>query len=121
MAYAEQTKVPVQVTQAEIEKLARRYGAKGFASAIDWKANRAQVEFALEKRRVRFSMTLPDENAMQAQRARWRALLLVIKAKLEAVERGIETFDEAFLAHIVTKDGRTYGEIHLPQLEYAHD
>lgn len=121
MAYAEHTQVPVQVTQAEIEKLARRYGAKGFASAIDWKTNRAQIEFALEKRRVRFSMQLPDENAMQAQRARWRALLLVIKAKLESVERGIETFDQAFMPHIVMPDGKTFGEIHLPQLEYHDD
>jgi len=41
------------------------------------------------------------------ERRRWLALLLVIKAKLEAVESGIITFEEEFLAHVVMPDGRT--------------
>lgn len=43
----------------------------------------------------------------QAGRQRWRALALVIKAKLEAVGTGIVTFEEEFLAHIVLPSGRT--------------
>ena len=37
----------------------------------------------------------------QERRRLWRALLLNIKAKLEAVESGISVFDEEFMAHIV--------------------
>jgi hypothetical protein len=40
--------------------------------------------------------------------------LLCIKAKLEAVEAKIETFEEAFLAHVVLPDGKTVGEHALP-------
>lgn len=43
----------------------------------------------------------------KATRQRWRALALVIKAKLEAVASGITEFEQEFLAHIVLPDGRT--------------
>jgi hypothetical protein len=43
----------------------------------------------------------------QACRQRWRALLLVIKAKLEAVETGITSFEDEFMAHIIMPDGLT--------------
>ncbi len=46
----------------------------------------------------------------QACRQRWRALVLVVKAKLEAVETGITTFEQEFMAHIVLPDGKTVGE-----------
>ncbi len=41
---------------------------------------------------------------------RGRALLLVIKAKLESVESGIETLEQAFLAHVVMANGQTVYE-----------
>ena len=44
-------------------------------------------------------------------RRRWRALLLVIKAKLESVESGIETFEEAFASQIVLANGQTVGAV----------
>jgi hypothetical protein len=56
----------------------------------------------------------------QAGRQKWRALVLVIKAKLEAVEAGIVTFEEEFLAHIMLPDGRTVGEWTRPQLEAVY-
>jgi hypothetical protein len=52
-----------------------------------------------------------------ASREGWRALVLAIKAKLEAVEAGITTFETEFLAHIVLPDGRTVGEHAIPKLE----
>lgn len=39
-----------------------------------------------------------------------RALALCIKAKLEAVQAGIVTFDEEFLAHFLLPDGKTVGD-----------
>ncbi len=56
----------------------------------------------------------------QAGRQRWRALALVIKAKLEAVESGVETFEDAFLSHIVLPGGGTIGRWLKPQLQEAY-
>ena len=42
---------------------------------------------------------------------------MVIKAKLEAVESGIVTFEQEFLAHLVLPDGATVGDRVLPELE----
>lgn len=52
-------------------------------------------------------------------RRRWRAPALVIKAKLEAVESGIRTFDEEFVADTVLPDGRTVAQWLLPQVDAA--
>jgi hypothetical protein len=52
----------------------------------------------------------------QATRQRWRALALAIKAKLEAVQCGITTLEEEFLAHIVINGGETIGEAMVPRL-----
>jgi hypothetical protein len=53
----------------------------------------------------------------QSTRQRWRALNLVIKAKLEAVESKITTMEQEFLAQIVLPNGRTAGETMIPQIE----
>ena len=42
------------------------------------------------------------------------------KAKLEAVESGIATFEEEFMAHIVMPNGKTVGEMALPLIESAY-
>lgn len=52
----------------------------------------------------------------QACRAQWRALALVIKAKLEAVESGISTLEEEFLAWVTLPNGASIGQALLPQL-----
>ena len=57
----------------------------------------------------------------QAVRQRWRALHLVIQAKLEAVETGISTFDEEFLAWITLPDDTTVGQRLLPQVARAYE
>ena len=58
----------------------------------------------------------PDE---QVQRSRWRTLVLMFKAKLSAVDLGLVKFDQEFLAHIGTPDGRTAGEAMMPVIERA--
>jgi hypothetical protein len=57
----------------------------------------------------------------QAVRQRWRALALVIKAKLEAVAAGITTIEDEFLAHIMLPDGSTVGEYTAPGLQLAYE
>lgn len=67
------------------------------------------------------SQTQQEEIYEQAVKQRWRALALVIKAKLEAVEAGITIFEDEFLAHIVLPNGQTAGEYMVPQIEAAYE
>lgn len=135
MQYAKNTEVSVEKSRAEIERLVMRYGATGFISG--WLANRSTVAFEMKDRRLRFVLPLPskDENQFlyargwkrrsesaalekweQACRQKWRALLLSIKAKLEAVESGIASFDQEMMPYVVLPDGQTIAETILPGL-----
>lgn len=121
MTFAAKTKVPVDQTRSEIERTLKRYGATHFAYFME--AGRAIIVFVAHERRVRFDLPLPDEAkdaSGQVGRQRWRALLLCIKAKLESVESKIETFEEAFLAHVVLPDGITVGAHIGPAIETAY-
>ena len=53
----------------------------------------------------------------QACRSRWRAILLIVRAKFEAIEAGITTFEREFLADTVLADGRTLSAYIEPQLK----
>lgn len=139
--YASDTSVSVENTRAEIERTLKRYGATSFAYASE--ADRAMIGFRISERMVRFVVHLPDPGARefthtpargvrrsdaerekaweQACRQRWRALALVIKAKLEAVAAGITTVEDEFLAHTMLPDGRTVGEWAKPELAIAYE
>jgi len=124
--YAETTKVPAQRSRAEIEVTLERYGATGFMYGTT--GTQALVLFEMCERRIKFTLPLPqpddfntDNKFAQATRQRWRALLLVIKAKLEAVESEIVTFDDEFMAHIVLPSGQTISEVMTPQIETSYE
>lgn len=139
--YAQRTDVPSDKSRSEIEKTLQRYGAHEFAYA--WSESEARIAFAMADRRILFRLPLPDRNERrfthtpgrglrrdaesqereydQAVRQRWRALLLIIKAKLEAVESGIVTLESEFLAHILLPDGSTVGEQVAPRLAVAYE
>ena len=53
----------------------------------------------------------------QGYRQRWRALLLIIRAKLEA---GITTLESEFLVNIVLPDGGTVGHWLAPRVEETY-
>jgi hypothetical protein len=119
--YAANTSVPVERSRAEIEKTLVRYGATGFGYAWDRRIrgsgkaeDHAVLTFMLKDRRVQLDVIMPPEP--KEQRQRWRAMLLVVKAKLEAVESGLGTLESEFLANIVMRDGRTVGAAMLPRL-----
>ena len=122
----------------EIERTLTKYGADRFM--YGWQPSGAVIGFAMNGRNIKFILPLPDkldkkfthyirggfytprvENEARAKweqacRQRWRALALCIKAKLEAVECGITSFESEFLAQFITHDGRTVGEVVIPQL-----
>lgn len=138
--YAQDTSVSVEKSRAEIEHLIVRYGAT--STAFMNAAGRAMILFEAKGRRIMFELKLPDIADKQfeqdgrgtrrtpekrhgvweqACRQRWRALALVIKAKLEAVESGITTFEDEFMAHIVMPDGQTVGTHIKPKIAQAYE
>lgn len=140
--YAASTDVSSTKSRDEIERILTRYGADQFM--YGWQDNAAVVAFRASDRRVRFILPLPDRAAAeftkykrgyteyrrsddqaaklyeQAIKQRWRALALVIKAKLEAVECGISDFEDEFLANIMLPTGATVGEWMRPQVAEAY-
>ena len=131
MAYAANTSVPVERSRAEIERLLSRHKCNKFLAGVDHDAHTATVQFHAYNRIIRFIIGLPDPKdkkytrdrrgytapahvvdklVAQDERTRWRALLLVIKAKLEAVESNIATFEDEFLAHVVLPNQQTVAQ-----------
>jgi hypothetical protein len=136
--YAVDTDVSTYRSREEIERTLVRYGADRFT--YGWDADKAVVGFRIRGRQVRLEVTMPPKSEFrftpsrglerdpaaieaaweQACRQRWRALSLVIKAKLEAVDAGITTLDEEFLAHVVLRGGlRVIDELGPRLLEAA--
>lgn len=134
--FARDTTVAVAKSRAEIEEMLRRHGAHAYASG--WDANRATIGFTLGGRMVQLQVVVPPLESFtmngkrrrspaqaraafeQENRRRWRALALVIKAKLEAVASGISTLEQEFLAHVVLPNGSTVGDWLAPQLEESY-
>lgn len=136
--YAASTEVPSDRSRAEIESTLRRYGATSFAYGWDDEQSMAMVKFRLHDRWVAMALPLPnrhdrkfthtpgryllrspkqqEEAYEQAVRQRWRALALVIKAKLEAVESGISTVEREFLSDLVLPNGETVHQWLGPQI-----
>jgi hypothetical protein len=138
MAYAETTEIAVEKSVAEIIGLVRKGGADRIAQ-VEEPAGFA-IQFFLNDRMLRFRIRWPtfDEVPQRLGNGQWRddrkrlaaleqrkkqrarALLLVIKAKLESVESQVETFEEAFLANIVMPEGQTVGDMALPVIATAY-
>lgn len=127
--YAAGTDVSSDRSRTEIERTLTRWGADSFAYMTG--RGQAQIAFEYAERRIRFALPLPDRDDPQfrltptgktraaaareaayeqAIRQRWRALALVVKAKLEAVEAGISTFEQEFYANLVLPSGETVYE-----------
>lgn len=123
MKYASRTTVSVDKSKAEIEKLLRKYGAEKFASG--WDVAGATIGFQLSNRFIRFVLPLKNASSIDKSeklaRQSWRALTLVIKAKLEAVASGITHFEDEFMAHIVMPGGKTVSEMVRPEICKAYE
>jgi hypothetical protein len=129
--------ISTKQSRRDIETLLEESGATRIVAITE--VDRASVGFTIGDWSVLFKLRLPGryerrfvykkdgyqrgENAAgmlweQACRSAWRALLLTIKSKLISISSGIETFEEAFLSHVVRpgSNGETMGEQLLPQL-----
>jgi hypothetical protein len=136
--YAAKTDVSKDRSIAEIERSIVRWGGDGFM--YGWSGDAAQVAFRMKGRRIQFRLALPPQSEFastparqvkrsqkdmlaawdQACRQRWRALALVIKAKLEAIEAGITDFESEFLAQTLLPDGQTVAEYVGPQVDESY-
>lgn len=135
--YAKDTSVSVERTKQEIEKLVMKYKADTFICG--WQGNVASISFRMEHRFVKFTLPLPvvipdkwangrhvkgnglrESQIPQLTRSRWRALLLVLKAKLESVEAGISDFETEFLGNVMVGNGQTVADLVKPGLEETY-
>lgn len=138
-AYASKTVVPASRTRGDLEALLIRFGADQFAYGQG--PERWFVAFQVEGRQVRMTLPRPDDSdpafrktptgqirtptqikaqIEQEERRRWRALLLVVKAKLTAVVDGISTVEREFLADLILPNGSTVGEWAAPQIAQVY-
>lgn len=139
--YAAKTDVSSEKTRVEIERTLARYGADEFAYGSG--RDRAMIGFTFQGRQYRFDLRLPDRDSRefthtltrglkrspdevtrayeQAVRQRWRALALVIKAKLAAVDDGISTFEEEFGMRTMLPGGRVVVDHLLPAIAVAYE
>jgi hypothetical protein len=135
MTYAAKTDIPLMRSIADLERLVRSAGFGNFVQGIA--DDRIVAAFSSpEGRQVRFVVpvrepgpelvehmrkvaalakgrrpTTPIEAWEQHRRQLGRALFLTVKAKIECIEAGIETFEDAFMSQLALPDGRTVGSM----------
>lgn len=144
--FAATTTVTSEKSRGEIERNLLRYGADQFMYGL--KPEAAVIAFRAHGRHIRFILPFPSPTEQrfthapprgrhgspsrrspdsaraawdQEVRSRWRALALVIKAKLEAVESGIAVFEDEFMAHVVLPNGQTMSEHARPLIARAYE
>lgn len=138
--YAENTQVSESKSKVELDELLRKWKATNVA--VGGSDFEAICYFAINGWHVKFRMPMPtdaeaarhakrrynwrapeqaqkDQWVEQERRRRWRALVLTIKAKLVGVENAVESFEQAFLAHLVIEGGETVGNRVVPMLAEA--
>lgn len=138
--YAEGTTVPVERSRAELERILRKAGATGFVSAWDEDQGVARLIFRLEGKMIRLEVWDPDpaaftktsngrrrkpadiEAAVEKELMRkWRAQVLLVKAKLEMIASGETSIEREFLADMLLPNGQTLGQEMIPRLAEAYE
>lgn len=95
----EGTKVSIGQTQTTIRKMLLDFGVErvGFAEEFGARAS-VGVEFVFDNTLVR--VTCPVDESDDARRV-WRVVYWSLKSRFEAIDTGLEVFEQAFLAHVV--------------------
>jgi len=137
--YAEDTRVDQVGSEAEIRKLAARYGVEGYTSG--WHGDKHRIEFLLRGRHLRFVVDSPPvDNPRFARtetgiartptqrttardqdvRRHWRLLVLYIKAGFEMIVEADEPVERIFLANVVLPNNETLEQWATPQIDEAY-
>ena len=139
LAYRD-TSVPVERSQKAIRDLLQSYGAAGVQFTEQFEGGEIMVRFAYRPDGdnlgensnkagrayfIRLKASVPEASRQAKreamQRAAWRAVFYALKSRMESVQYGIESFEEAFLAHFelgVDAKGKefTVGDQLVPRL-----
>lgn len=115
--YAEDTRVSVAQSQAEVQDLLEKYGVEKIG--IIRNQGKADLWFEHAGRNYHLSVPIPADakNPEQERRRAWRAMVLLIKAKFEAINSAISTIESEFFAHTVMPDGQPLIEHARAQIE----
>lgn len=140
--YAQGTTVSARQSRAELEMLLDQHGATSFAVLVQ--PERSIVVYELHGRRVKQVVDYPNaadyetvivkghyfprtrkpetvKALVEAEwRRRWRAQVLIVKAKLEIIASGGSTFEKEFLADTMLPNGDTVAEAMLPRIAEAY-
>lgn len=125
--YAEGTTVPVSSSRGEMSGILAKHGVERMAWGTAPEGDTLQFELA--GRRFAFVIDKPTMEDVEARyeaegrdwsrvydpaakveaewRRRWRAHVLLLKAKLEFVEAGDSTLEREFMPYLLLRDGRT--------------
>lgn len=115
--YAARTEVPTSRSQDQVKAELRRVGADQIG--VMESSTQAYVVFLVRDIRYRIT-TAPfkparGQDVAQEQRRQWRAILLLVKAKVVSIMEGISTVEREFLADAVMPDGSVWAD-HAPRM-----
>ena len=123
------TGVAVSRSQSQIRDMLKKAGARGVQIEENWEGETvAFVRFLWEiegnVHRIRLTVArLPEDmhdtlkTPEQRERQAWRGLFWYLKTTLEASTFGFVRFEDIFMSFFESADGRTIGEVVIPQLE----
>lgn len=125
----EDTSVPKERSKEQIAKALRAAGAAGVQFDEEWQegATVCRVRFVWrtegggEPAIVRLdATTLPADGRVsieQRERQAWRGLAWYLDSNLKAATFGLVPFEAIFLAHFEGPNGRTIGDVLIPQIQ----
>jgi hypothetical protein len=144
--YAAGTTVSVEKSKSELDALLGKHGASSRGIVVDDDRGMALVGFQLKGLKYRMEVPMPKPGEFrnpekepprwysmsdeqrdhwarrawdQAMRERWRAVVLLVKAKLELVRIGISTVEKEFMADLILPNGETVNVALAKQLHAA--
>ena len=140
MPYAEKTTVSVGKTQEDLRRMIEKHGGDNFIAGSSKSTGELGIVFDAFSRRFRITLSMPPdeelrkdkrgyqrsdtafENAKaQAERSAWRLIYLIVKARTECLDAGVETFEQAFLGYTVLPDtNQVLFDQVAPQIEQAY-
>lgn len=135
MTYASKTEVPVEKTEQDIKTMLKKFGADQIVT--QWSEDKSIIGFRVQNLVIKITLYLPTaddpevtfgpsgrrksaEEARgalnQLHRSYWRSMLLIIKAKIEAIEKNVSTVEREFYPDVVLPGGLTMAEYIGPHI-----
>ena len=122
--YAYKTDVEITQSRAEIEAQLGRAGAGQIVGGWDRNTRSGFIIFALGGKQYRLDVPQREyghREKDQVDRERWRALLLIVKARLELVRAELSTVEVEFLPHMMLPNGKPVAEVIMPAIEKMYE